>query len=179
MRSASGRAEKDAIEKFLSYLVSIFTICAIVGGLYGYFSSQHDKRVEKTFDFYKTFHTDPLQKDWALLITRWNDSADKVKPLLDQKKYDELATLVISLVDDNSGREAFGHIVDFFDEFYSCVEHSLCDNNSGVALLKVSAEEFIGPYGAYISSLRNKYGNNAVGSGVYKVESMTKQFSIF
>jgi len=179
MKPARGRAKDDAVGRILSYFVSILTICAIVGGLYGYFSSQHDKRVEKTFEFYKTFRTDPLRKDWALLISRWNESADKVKPLLDQQEYDELAALVITLVSDNSSRQAFGHIVDFFDEFYSCVENSLCDRNSGVALLKDSAGEFIGPYGAYINFLRNKYGDETIGSSVYKVHSMTKEFSLF
>jgi hypothetical protein len=176
------RHHKDGEDRFgriLSHLVSIGTICAIVGGLYGYFSSRHDVRVEKTFNFYKTFRSEPLRKDWALLISRWNGSADKAKPLLDAQKYDELAALVVTLVNDDSGRQAFGHVVDFFDEFYSCVEHSLCDRNSGVALLKDPADEFVEPYGAYISYLRKKYGNNTIGSGVYNVRSMSMEWTLF
>jgi hypothetical protein len=169
------KKEDDALARGLSYLVSIFTILAIVGGLYGYYSSQHDKRVEKTFEFYKTFRSDPLRKDWALLISRWNASADRAKPLLDQKNYDALGEVAVSLVDDDAGKEAFSHIVDFFDEFYSCVEHRLCDKNSGIALLKSSAREFIGPYGAYIQALRKKYAEGTIGSGIYKTGSMAPE----
>ena len=180
MKSPHKMESKDAAnQSWLSHAVSVFTILAIVGGLYGYFSSQHDKRVEKTFEFYKSFRTDPLRKDWALLISRWSESADKAKPLLDQEKYDDLSTLVISLVSDKDGSEAFNHIADFFDELNSCVEHSLCDRNSAVALLKESANEFIEPYGAYISFLRKKYGNETIGSSIYKVRSMTTEWSLF
>ena len=162
-----------------SIIVSIFTILAISGGVWGYFSSQHDARVAKTFEFYRSFHSDQLQRDWTLLISRWNASADKAKPLEDAQKYDELSTLIISLVNDDSSRNAMTDILDFFDEFSSCVSHSLCDRNSGVALLTDRAGEFIGPYGAYISYLRSKYGDKTIGAGVYRVHSMKTRVSVF
>jgi hypothetical protein len=164
------------VRKALSNLVSIFTILAILGGLYGFYSSQRDKRVEKTFEFYKTFRDEPLRDEWGKLISRWNESADKVKPLLDERKDEELRELVISIVEhDPDNKRAFSRVTDFFEEFNSCIENSLCDVNSGVALLKVRAREFIGPYGAYIQFLRNKYDNSTIGSGVYKVASMSPE----
>jgi hypothetical protein len=173
------RTSKTYVDIWISRAVSVFTILAIAGGLYGYFSSQHDKRVEKTFEFYKSFRTDPLRKDFALLISRWNEAADKAKPLLDQEKDDQLSVLIISLVSDKDGGEAFSHIADFFEELNSCVEHSLCDRNSAVALLKDSADEFIEPYGAYIAVLRKTYSNETIGAGVYKVRSMKTEWSPF
>jgi hypothetical protein len=166
-------------EKALSYVVSVLTILAIVGGLYGFYSSQRDKRVEKTFEFYKTFRADPLRKDWASLMTRWNKSAQKAKSFLDQNKDDDLAALVLSLFDgDDEGKDAFGRVADFFDEFNSCIEHSLCDKNSAIALLEQSAKEFVGAFGPYISVLRKEYGDEKFGSGIYKVKDMTPESSL-
>lgn len=173
------RFDLKKIGEATSIVVSVFTILAISGGVWGYFSSQHDARVAKTFEFYRSFHSDQLQKDWTLLISRWNAAADKAKPLEDTQKYDKLSELIISLVNDDPSRNAMADILDFFDEFYSCVSHSLCDRNSGAALLTDRASEFVGPYGAYISYLRKRYGDDTIGAGVYKVRQMKATKSVF
>lgn len=159
-------------ERLLAGAVSVFTILAIVGGLYGYFGSQRDKRVEKTFEFYKALHSEPLRTDRALLVSRWNQSAEKAKPLIDGEKYNELAVLVTSLVSDKDGSDSFGRVLDFFDELNSCVQHSLCDQNAVVALLRPSADELIESYGAHIRTLRIQFGDQQFGSSVYKVRSL-------
>lgn len=163
-------------ERVLSGLVSFFTLFAIIGGLYGYFSTQQDKRVEKSFEFYKTFRTE-LRDDWALLLARWNAVAPTARTLLDQRRDDELTALSISLIDDERSQNAFNRLLDFFGEFSSCVEHHLCDNNSGVALLQEKASEFVGAYGPYIGVLRKDHGEG-VGRGAYKIASMTREYWI-
>jgi hypothetical protein len=175
----AARFDLKKIGEATSIIVSVFTILAISGGVWGYFSSQHDARVAKTFEFYRSFHSDQLQRDWTLLISRWNAAADKVKPLEDAQKYDKLSDLIISLVNDDPGRNAMADILDFFDEFYSCVSHSLCDRNSGVALLTDRAGEFVSPYGAYISYLRKEYSDDTIGAGVYNVRQMKTTRSVF
>ena len=51
-------------------------------GLYGYYASQQANRVNRTFDFYKDFHGDGLQKDFSLLVTRWNEKSPQADRLL-------------------------------------------------------------------------------------------------
>ena len=53
--------------RVLSYLVAITTILGIPIGLYGYYASQQANRVNRTFDFYKDFRGDGLQKDFSFV----------------------------------------------------------------------------------------------------------------
>jgi hypothetical protein len=69
------RSGGDVLARVLSYLVAITTILGIPIGLYGYYASQQTNRVNRTFDFYKDFRGDGLQKDFSLLVTRWNEKS--------------------------------------------------------------------------------------------------------
>jgi hypothetical protein len=75
--------------------VAISTIIGIPAGLYGYYSNQHDKRVEKTFEFYRTFRSDSLQKDWSLLIGRWNTKAQEARTLVRQRNQEAFEKFVV------------------------------------------------------------------------------------
>jgi hypothetical protein len=72
---APRRSGGDVLARVLSYLVAITTILGIPIGLYGYYASQQANRVNRTFDFYKDFRGDGLQKDFSLLVTRWNEKS--------------------------------------------------------------------------------------------------------
>ena len=72
---APRRSSSDVLARVLSYLVAITTILGIPIGLYGYYASQQANRVNRTFDFYKDFRGDGLQKDFSLLVTRWNEKS--------------------------------------------------------------------------------------------------------
>ena len=55
------------LARVLSYLVAITTILGIPIGLYGYYAPQQANRVNRTFDFYKDFRGDGLQKGFQLV----------------------------------------------------------------------------------------------------------------
>ena len=81
------RSRGDVLPKVLSYLVAITTILGIPIGLYGYYASQQANRVNRTFDFYKDFRGDGLQKDFSLLVVRWNEKSTQVDGLLKNDDY--------------------------------------------------------------------------------------------
>ena len=76
------RSRGDVLAKVLSYLVAVTTILGIPIGLYGYYASQQANRVNRTFDFYRDFRGDGLQKDFSLLVSRWNEKSAQVDELL-------------------------------------------------------------------------------------------------
>ena len=76
------RSRGDVLAKVLSYLVAVTTILGIPIGLYGYYASQQANRVNRTFDFYRDFRGDGLQKDFSLLVSRWNEKSAQVDGLL-------------------------------------------------------------------------------------------------
>jgi hypothetical protein len=73
MQSSSEREPVDKFGKLLSYFVAISTIIGIPTGLYGYLSSIHAKKVERTYEYYRDFRSEAFQKDWILLLNRWNE----------------------------------------------------------------------------------------------------------
>jgi len=160
----------------LSYLVAISTVIGIPAGLYGYFASQHDKRVETTFEFYKQFRADAFQQDWTLLITRWNANAADAQGRVAQGDMQGLQNLVVSLVSDDKGSAAMERVLSFFDELSACVENALCDHNAAYGLLKDQAEQMADAYGPYIVFIRDKYKNVNYGSGLIKARALTKEF---
>jgi hypothetical protein len=177
MSDASKR--DDPLGRILSYLVAITTIIGIPAGLYGYYSNQHDKRVEKTFEFYRTFRADSLQKDWSLLVGRWNAKAQEAQTLVRQGNQPAFEKFVILLVDDKEGAPAMEHVLSFFDELTACVSNSLCDQNTAYALFEEPARQFAGAYGTYVLHIRQQFNNGQYGSGLFQSRSLRKTISFF
>jgi len=155
------------------------TIIAIPAGLYGYFLSQHTKRVETAFEFYKSFKADRIQENWSLLMQRWNAKADEFDRLLTENNQDGFRQLALSLVSDNKGAIAVEQIASFFDEVSECVNSGLCDNNTAFAMLKEPASQFWGAYGVYILHIREKYKNDEYGIGVSRTRSLALKPNYF
>ena len=87
------RSGGDVLARVLSYLVAITTILGIPIGLYGYYASQQANRVNRTFDFYKDFRGDGLQKDFSLLVTRWNEKSAQADGFLKSDDFTGLSQL--------------------------------------------------------------------------------------
>jgi hypothetical protein len=170
--------QSNPIDLALSRLVAIVAILGIPAGLYGYFSAQHDKRSEVTFQLYKTFRDEPLRRDLNLLMSRWNLKRDQIVELLKQKKYDEITAILLSLMDEKT-EEAFDHMDSFFLEVSSCIENRLCDNNAALTLFKDTADDLINAYGPYIIYLREQYSNEQIGTGIYRIRALTKELEWF
>lgn len=179
LRSKAKRQENDALGRILSYLVALATIVGIPAGLYGYFAGQHVKRVEKTFDFYKSFRSDPVQKQFGLLVARWNAASDKLKTLTDQNNDEEIRELATSLVADQEGGTAFEEVLSFFDDLSACVEASLCDRNAAVAVLQKPASQVGSMFGSHILYVRDKYGNEEYGTGVFRIRALKKEITLY
>jgi hypothetical protein len=177
--SSTDKNDKDPLGRILSYLVAISTIIGIPAGLYGYFSSQHDKRVEKTFEFYKTFRSAELEKNWSLLIGRWNNNAKEARALIAQGKTAEFDDFVIGLVAEAPGPGAMEHVLSFFDELSACVSNSLCDGNTAYALFKEPAHQFAGAYGPYVLHVRQEFGNQKYGTGLFQTRALERTLDIF
>jgi len=177
--SSSKEKENDSLGRILSYLVAISTIIGIPAGLYGYFSGQHDSRVEKTFEFYSNFRSGELEKDWSLLIGRWNDRAKEAQALVAQNKHAEYAQFVRSIVGESGGPAAMERILSFFDELIACVSNSLCDNNTAYALFKEPAYQFASAYGSYVIYIRQEFDNKKYGTGLFQTRALEKSMSIF
>ncbi|HWW33900.1 MAG TPA: hypothetical protein VNZ23_01550, partial [Xanthobacteraceae bacterium] len=127
--------------RLLSYLVAVTTILGIPIGLYGYYASQQANRVNRTFDFYKDFRGDGLQKDFSLLVTRWNEKSAQADGFLKSDDFTGLSQLAASLLQTDETQTALSRLILFFDEAYSCVDKSLCDNNAAFALLQNPADQ--------------------------------------
>ncbi len=168
----SHQARGDRLSRVLSYLVAITTILGIPVGLYGYYSSQLASRVDRTFDFYKDFRSDTLQKDFSFLVEQWNAKAADVEALLAKNDEPGLAQLVAALLQTDQAQTALAQLVLFFDETYSCVDKSLCDNNAAYALLKNPADQIFVMYGSYLTAVRQHNPNYA--TGILKVRALTK-----
>jgi len=167
----------DTLGRILSYLVAITTILGIPVGLYGYFSAHHASRVDRTFEFYNDFRTAALQKDLNLLVGAWNAKADDEKKLLEQKDYDGFNQLVETMLRDGEARTALTEVIPFFDEIYSCVDHSLCDGNATIALLQGPATQIVSMFGSHL--LKMQQTNPAYAIGVFKVRALSKTRSLF
>ena len=169
-------SRSDGLSRVLSYLVAITTILGIPVGLYGYYSSQQANRVNRTFDFYKDFRSDTLQKDFSLLVEQWNAKAADVEALLEKNDEAGLGQLVTSLLQSDEAQTALAQLVLFFDETYSCVDKALCDNNAAFALLKNPADQIFYMYGSYLTTVRQHNPNYA--TGILKVRGLSKSWSL-
>ena len=149
--------QTTALDRLLTRAVALAAIIGIPAALYGYFSSQHDKRVDTTFTLYKSFRSDGMQKSLSLLTERWNTKAAAVEELLTQNDQKGLSSLTLSLVADEKGRTAFDQISSFFDEVSNCVGNSLCDNNTAYAMFQHQAFQLSSAYGYYIMYARETY----------------------
>ncbi len=173
---ASRRSSGDVLARVLSYLVAITTILGIPIGLYGYYASQQANRVNRTFDFYKDFRSDGLQKDFSLLIVRWNEKSAQVDAFIKNDDYAGLSQLADSLLQSDEAQTAMSHLVLFFDEAYSCVDKALCDHDAAFALLQNPADQIFSMYGSYLQTLRQQHPNYA--DGIVKVRGLTKTWSL-
>jgi hypothetical protein len=170
------RSRGDVLARVLSYLVAVTTILGIPVGLYGYYASQQANRVNRTFDFYRDFRGDSLQKDFSLLVTRWNEKSGQVDRLLKNDDFTGLSQLAASLLQTDETQTALSRLVLFFDEAYSCVDKSLCDNNAAFALLQNPADQIFSMYGSYLATVRQQRPKYA--DGIVKVCSLTKTWSL-
>jgi hypothetical protein len=169
-------APSDVLARLLSYLVAVTTILGIPIGLYGYYASQQANRVNRTFDFYKDFRGDGLQKDFSLLVTRWNEKSAQADGFLKSDDFTGLSQLAASLLQTDETQTALSRLILFFDEAYSCVDKSLCDNNAAFALLQNPADQIFSMYGSYLETVRQQHPNYA--DGIVKVRAMTKSWSL-
>ena len=169
----------DRVGRILSYFVAISTIIGIPAGLYAYYAGQHAKRVEATFEFYKTYRSDAFQAQWTVLTSRWNAQAAKERQL--QQAGDDAALLKLetSLVSDPAGQKAIDAVTAFFDELSACVDYSLCDNNAAVALFQGPATQIAGAFGSYILGVRETYDNKTYGTGLFKTRARQTRWSLF
>jgi hypothetical protein len=113
------RPRGDVFSRILSALVAITTILGIPVGLYGYYASQQASRVDRTFEFYKDFRGDTLQRGFSLLVEQWNAKAAEVEALLAKDDQAGLGQLVVSLLQSDEAQTALAQLVLFFDETYS------------------------------------------------------------
>jgi len=173
---AAPRPRGDAFSRILSALVAITTILGIPVGLYGYYASQQASRVDRTFEFYKDFRGDTLQKGFSLLVEQWNAKAAEVEALLAKDDEAGLGQLVTSLLQSDEAQTALAQLVLFFDETYSCVDKALCDNNAAFALLKDPANQIFFMYGSYLTTVRKHNPNYA--TGILKVRGLSKTWSL-
>ncbi len=174
--AAPPRSRGDVLAKVLSYLVAITTILGIPIGLYGYYASQQANRVNRTFDFYKDFRGDGLQKDFSLLVVQWNEKSAQVDGLLKNGDDAGLGQLAASLLQSDEAQSAMSRLVLFFDEAYSCVDKALCDHDAAFALLQNPADQLFSMYGSYLQTIRQQHPNYA--EGIVKVRALTKTWSL-
>jgi hypothetical protein len=116
---APRRSSGDVLARLLSYLVAATTILGIPIGLYGYYASQQANRVNRTFDFCKDFRGDGLQKDFSLLVTRWNEKSAQADGFLKSDDFTGLSQLAASLLQTDETQTALSRLILFFDEAYS------------------------------------------------------------
>jgi hypothetical protein len=133
-------------------------------------------RVNRTFDFYKDFRGDGLQKDFSLLVTRWNEKSAQADGYLKSDDFAGLSQLAASLLQTDETQTALSRLVLFFDEAYSCVDKSLCDNNAAFALLQNPADQIFSMYGSYLATVRQQHPNYA--DGIVKVRALSKTWSL-
>ena len=132
--------------------------------------------MNRTFDFYRDFRGDGLQKDFGLLVTRWNEKSVQVDRLLKNDDFAGLSRLAASLLQTDETQTALSRLVLFFDEAYSCVDKALCDNNAAFALLQNPADQIFSMYGSYLATIRQQHPNYA--DGIVKVRALTKTWSL-
>jgi hypothetical protein len=173
---APERSRGDILARVLSYMVAITTILGIPIGLYGYYASQQANRVNRTFDFYKDFRGDGLQKDFSLLVVQWNEKSAQVEGFLKNDDYAGLSQLTASLLQNDEAQSALSRIVLFFDEAYSCVDKALCDYDAAYALLQSPADQIFSMYGSYLQTVRQQQSNYA--DGIVKVRALTRSWSL-
>jgi hypothetical protein len=174
----SARPESQNVtDRWLSRLVAIATILGIPFALYGYYSSQHATRLDRTFEFYKDFRGETLAKDFGLLAEAWNAKSAEVTQLKAQSDYDGLAQLAASILQGDDAQDALTQLIIFFDEMYSCVDSSLCDQDTTIALLQEPANEIFTMYGSYLIDKRKINPNYA--NGIVKIRNLKKTWSLF
>jgi hypothetical protein len=171
------KRRSEILGAILSYLVSITTILGIPVALYGYFVSQQQSRVDRTFEFYKDFRAADLQDDVNLLVDNFSAKADEIKKVLATSDQAGLDKLEESLVQDPKASAALTHVVIFYDGIGPCIDHLLCDGDAAVALLQDPAYQIVRTYGAYLNSLHKD--SSPFAKGIFTVGQLNPTTSKF
>jgi hypothetical protein len=98
-----------------------------------------------------------LQKDFSLLVVRWNEKSTQVDGLLRNDHYAALNQLTASLLQSDETQRALSRWVLFFDEAYSYVDKSPCDNNAAFALLQNPADHIFSMYGSHLQTVPQQH----------------------
>jgi len=175
--STDRKSRAEILGAVLSYLVSVTTILGIPVALYGYFVSQQQSRVDRTFEFYKEFRAADLQDEVNLLVGNFTAKADEIKKVLATPDQAGLEKLEESLVQDPKASAALTHVVLFFDGVGPCIDHLLCDGDAAVALLQDPAFQIVRTYGAYLNSLHKD--GSTFATGIFTVGQMNPTTSKF
>jgi hypothetical protein len=166
----------------LSYLVSITTILGVPIALLGYFAVQQQSRVDRTFEFYKSFHAEGVLEDVNLLVEKYQAKKDEIKKVLATTGVEGIKKLQESLVmQDAKANAALIHVVKFYDGVGPCIDHLLCDSDAAVALLQEPASKIVTGYGAYLSAQQTD--GSTFAKGVFTVGQLkpttSKIWSLF
>jgi hypothetical protein len=171
------KRRSEIVGAVLSYLVSITTILGIPVALYGYFVSQQQSRVDRTFEFYKDFRAANLQDDVNLLVENFKAKSDEIKKVLATPDQAGLDKLEEALVQNTKASTALAHVVIFYDGVGPCIDHLLCDGDAAVALLQDPAYQIVIAYGAYLNSLHKD--GSPFAKGIFTVGQMNPTTSKF
>ena len=109
-------------------------------------------------------------------MTRWNEKSTQADGFLKNDDYAGLSQLAASLLQTDETQTALSRLVLFFDEAYSCVDKSLCDNNAAFALLQNPADQIFSMYGSYLATVRQQHPTYA--DGIVKVRALGKTWSL-
>jgi hypothetical protein len=175
----------DLLGRVLGYFVAVVAILGIPSGLYGYFSGEHTKRVQNTFEFYKDFRSPGIQDKYQTMINRHDEKASTIANLMEQYRGNvperdrQVLEVINEFVESGDGLKNMSTVLLFFDGLATCVNSSLCNHNAAVALFNLPAREFASAYGPYIMFIREKYKNEKYGTGLFQTRALETEWSIF
>jgi hypothetical protein len=170
--NADHKSRSEIVGAVLNYLVSIMTILGVPIALLGYFAVQQQSRVDKTFEFYKSFHAEGVLEDVNLLVEKYEAKKDEIKKVLatpDQKGLEKLQESLV--MQDAKANAALIHVIKFYDGVGPCIDHLLCDGDAAIALLQAPASEVVSGYGAYLHGLQKD--GSTFATGVFTVNNLT------
>jgi hypothetical protein len=127
--------------------------------------SQYDRRLTRTFDFYKDYK-ETIRPDYLKLIVDWNVYARAV-PGFQQLPHDGVKDVVVKFFagkpDDETKLE---NVLDFYDTLYVCVKNRSCNKNSVIDLMGKQIEATYEMAAYYIAEVREKDRDRKYGEGL-------------
>lgn len=161
---------KDRID----VLAAIATIVALVLGFKEYYSAKEDTRISATLPYIARFKADAVFQSVLKIDGAW--SSEEAKPYLALQENDapNWPAMQHEFIVSRGLATDVRIVTDFFDEFYICASHDICDLNLAISVLGQDIRGFCIEQCYHLAQERNGY-HPQLGCGLLRLFNAVRE----